>query len=114
MNSLDEVRGAGEGLERGRLIPPEERRDVVLWHLPSRQLAPGQRVLQVAPAPRHRMQLGALGRQAHEADVFRNGEPRGCVGATIVQQEAMETVRERLGEQVDKHWAVLGVQIRPL
>lgn len=86
MNSLDEVRGAGEGLERGRLIPPEERRDVGLLHIQSRQLEPGQRVFQVAPAPRNRMQLGAIGRQAHEADVFRNGEPLGCVGATIVQQ----------------------------
>ncbi len=38
MNSLDEVRVAGEGLERGRLIPPEERRDVVLLHIQSRKL----------------------------------------------------------------------------
>jgi hypothetical protein len=105
MNSLDEVRVAGKGLERGRLIPAEEGRDMVLWHIQSRELEPGQR---------NGMQLGAAGRQAHEAHVCRDGEPLGRVGTTIVQQQEIETVRERLREQVDKHVEVLGVQRRPL
>jgi hypothetical protein len=114
MNSLDEVRVAGEGLERGCLTPAEEGRDVVLLHSQIRALEPGQRLLQVAPDPLKRIQLGAVGRQEHEAHVGRDGEPLGRVGRTIVQPQEIETVRERLREQVDQNLAVLGVPIRQL
>jgi hypothetical protein len=85
MNSLHEVRVAGEGLERGCLIPLEERCDIVLLHIQMRELEPGQRVFQVASDPLNRIQLGAVARQEHEAHVFRHGDPLGCAGTTIVQ-----------------------------
>jgi hypothetical protein len=43
INSLDEVRVAGEGLECGRPIASEEMGEVVLWHIQIGKLEPRQR-----------------------------------------------------------------------
>jgi hypothetical protein len=40
MDGRDEIRVTGEGLQGVRLIPPEQRGDVVLLHLQSGQLVP--------------------------------------------------------------------------
>jgi hypothetical protein len=45
--------------------------------------------------------------------VVRHGAPLGGVGATMVQQQALATVRARLRESGDTPVDVLGVQIRP-
>jgi hypothetical protein len=113
MHSLDEVRIACEGLARDRLIAPEEPRDIVLLHSQRREWAPGQRVFQVTPDPLTGVQLGAIGRQADEADGFREGELLGRMGATIIPQQEMQTVRQGLREQVGENREMLRVQIRP-
>ncbi len=65
MKGLEEIGVTGEGLQRGRLRPPEERGEVVVLHRQSGQWAPCQRIFQVAPDPGHRVQLWAIGRQAY-------------------------------------------------
>lgn len=84
MNGLDEIRVTGEGLQRGRLLPPEKMGDVVLLPLQSGKLAPRQRIFQVAPDPFNGVQLWAIGRPAHEVHVGREGEPLGRMGPTVV------------------------------
>jgi hypothetical protein len=112
MNRLDEVRIAGEGLERDRLLPSEERRDRVLLHIQRWKLAPGQRVFPVAPDPLNGVQLRAIGRQEYEADVFRDGELRGRVGAPMLQQQEIQAVRTGLRAPVDENLAIRRVEIR--
>jgi hypothetical protein len=112
MNSLDKVRVACEGLKRERLIALEEHCHTVLLHLQSRELAPGERVFQVAPDPLNGVQLGTIGRQENEANVVRDGELPGRMGATIIQQQEIEAVGEDLREQVDDDLEALRIQIR--
>lgn len=114
MNSLDEVRVAGEGLKRGRLIASEECRDIVLLHIQIWEVEPGQGVFQVTPDALNRVQLGAIGWQEHEAHVRRQGEPLRRVGATVVQQSEIQAVREGLREAIDEELEHLGVQIGQL
>jgi hypothetical protein len=98
MNRLNQVGVAREGLQRSRLGGPEELGDVVLLPLPRGELAPRQRVLPVAPAPRHGIQLWAIGWEAHQAPVGREGKVLGGVGPAVIQEQEIPAVREGVGE----------------
>jgi hypothetical protein len=102
MNGLDEVRIARESLPGGRLIPSEERGEVVLWRLQIGQVEPGQTSLDVAPDPCTGAEFWAIRWQAHQVPVVRQGEPLGRLGPTMVQQEAVEAVSEGLGEGIEE------------
>ena len=63
MDRLDEIGVAREGLQRSGLIPPEERRNIVLLHVQRGELEPCESVFEVAPDPFDGVQLGAVRRQ---------------------------------------------------
>jgi hypothetical protein len=52
-------------------LSPEKFGDIVLLHIQMREVGPGERIYKVPPHPLNRAELGTIGRQAHEADVFR-------------------------------------------
>ena len=104
MNGLDERGIAREGLQRGRLIPPEEHRDIVLLHVQRGKVEPRQRVFEVAPDPLNRVQLRTIGRQEHQAHVFRQGQPLGGMRPTVVQQQEIQAIGKGLREQSTKIW----------
>jgi hypothetical protein len=112
MNGLDERGVARERLQRGGLIPLEERREIVLWHLQSGKLEPGQRVFDVAPDALNRVQLWAIRRQEYQAYVLRQREPLGRMGPTVVQEQEIEAVGKGLCEGVNEELTQLRIQIR--
>jgi hypothetical protein len=114
MNRLNQGGVAREGLQRRRFIGPEERGSIVLVGLQRREVKPGERVFAVSPDPLKRVQLWAIGRQAHEAHVGREGEPLGGVGPAVVQEQEIQAVREALGEGSQEELEALRVEIRQL
>jgi hypothetical protein len=66
------------------------------------ELGPRQRGFEVSPDPRTRVQLWAIGRQAHEAHVGRQGEPRGRMGPAVVREQGMQAIRDGLGESLQE------------
>lgn len=62
LEGLNQVGIAREGLPRRRLIGPEERGDIVLLGVQSREVEPGKRVFEVPPDPLERVQLRTIGR----------------------------------------------------
>jgi hypothetical protein len=113
MDRLDEIGIAREGLPRGGLIPPEERRNIVLLYIQSGKLEPRERVFQVAPDPLERVQLGAVRRQEHQAHVGWEREPLGGMRATIVHHQEIEAVGKGRREGLDEELEAFGVQIGP-
>jgi hypothetical protein len=114
MNGLDEIRVAGEGLQRGRLVLPEKMGDIVLLHLQRGKLEPRERVFEVSPDPLYWVQLWTIGWQEYEAHVGREGEPLGGMGPAVIQEQEIEAVREGLGEGVQEDLEALCVEIRQL
>jgi hypothetical protein len=112
MNGLNPVGVAHEGLQRRRLIGPEERGQIVLWRIPRRTLALRKRVVQLAPDPCNRVQRWTVWGQADEAHVRGADEPLGGVRATVVQEQEIQAVREGLCKGIDAELQALGVQIR--
>jgi len=76
-----------ESLQCGRLIPPEESSDGVLWRLQIGKVEPRQIILEVAPDPLNGVELWAIRWQEYEVHVVRQGEPLGRMCPTIVQEE---------------------------
>jgi hypothetical protein len=113
MTGLYERGVACEGGQRGGLIPPEERRDLVLWRLQSGALQPRQRVFAVAPAPLDRVQLGAIRWPAHETHVGRQRQLLARMRPTVVQEQKIQAVRAGLCEGVHNELEALGMQLRP-
>ena len=111
MNGLDEIGVACEGLQRGGRIPPEERRDRVLWRIQMGKLEPSQRVFEVAPNPLDRVQLGTIRRQEHETHMGRERQRLARMRPPGVQEQEMQAVREGLCEGVHKELEALGIQI---
>jgi hypothetical protein len=99
-----------EDLPRRRLIGSEARGDRLLWCFQSREVEPGERVLEVAPDPLHRVQLWTLGRQEHETHVRREDRPLGGVRRTVVQEQEVWTVWDGPCEGVDEELEALGVR----
>src|SRR5919108_1493035 len=114
MNRLHEIRIACEGLKGGRFIALEEEGQIILLGLEVGELQPGHLVLQVAPDPLDRVQLGAIRGQEEQTDVLREGELGGGVCPTVVQHEDIEAVGEGVREGIDEELEHLRVQIRPL
>ena len=114
MNSLHEIRIAREGLKSGSFIALEEAGQIILLGIEISELQPGHVVLQVAPDPLDRVQLGAIRGQKEQADVLRQGELGGGVRPTVVQQEDIEAVGEGLREGIDEELEHLGIQIGQL
>jgi hypothetical protein len=114
MNGVDEIGIACEGLQRDGRIPPEECRDLVLLRIQSRALEPRQRVFEVAPDPLDRVQLGTIRWQEHETHVGRERQLLARVRPAVVQEQAIQAVREGLGEGVHKELEALGIQIGQL
>lgn len=112
MNCLNQVGVAREGLQRSRLINPEEHGQIVLLGIQSRELEPGERVFEVSLDPLNRVQLWTIGRQEHEAHIRWEGEPLGCMRHTIVQLQEIQAVREGLGKGVDEELEVVRVRVR--
>jgi hypothetical protein len=112
MNGLDERGVVRERLSRGGLLPLEERHEVVLLRIQMGALEPCQGIFEVAPDPFNRVQLWTVGRQEHEAYVGREGESLGRMGSTVVQEQEVEAVRERLGEGLHEELEALDIQIR--
>ena len=112
MHGLDEIGIACQGLQRGRLISPEEIGDVLLLHVQSGKLEPRQRVFEIAPDPLNRVQLGTVGGQEDEAHIGREREPLSGMRATVVEEQEIQAVRERRREGVDEDLETLRVQIR--
>jgi hypothetical protein len=113
MDSLHERRIACAGLKGGRFIAPQEGGQIILWGLEGGALPPGPVVLQVAPDPRDRVQLGAIWGQEEQTHILRAGKLGGGVRPTMVHHEDLEAVGERVREGVDAELAHLGVQIGP-
>jgi hypothetical protein len=113
MNCLRKIGVTRERLEGGGLRGLQEVTDVGLWSLQSGELQPGQPILEVTPEPLQRVQCWALRRQAHEADLRREGALRGRMRPTIIQEQDLQTGRERLREQVDQEREHLSVRIGP-
>jgi hypothetical protein len=114
MNSLHEIRIACEGLKGGSFIALEEEVQIILLGIERGELQPGHVVLQVAPDPLDRVQLGAIRGQEEQTDVLREGELGGGVRPTVVLQEDIEAVGEGVREGIDEELEHLGVQIRQL
>lgn len=112
MNSLDEIRVARERLQGGRLIPPEESRDVVLLRLQIGKGEPRQVILEVTPDPFNGVELWAIRWQEHEVHVVRQGEPLGCMCPAMVHKEDIQAVSEGLGEGVDEELEHVRIEIR--
>jgi hypothetical protein len=113
MNGLDHIGIAGQRLQPGRFIGPEEVGNGVWLGIQMRELKPGQRIFQVSPDPLNRVQFRAIGWQEHQAHVRGEGELLGRMGAAVVQQQEMQAVRERLCTQIDEDLEVRRIQIRP-
>jgi hypothetical protein len=113
MDSLDEIGVAREGLQRGGLIPTEERRDRVLLHVQHGEVEPRECVFEVSPDALNRVQLGTVGRQADQAHVGWAREPLGGMRATIVQHQEIEAVRKGRREGIDDDLEAFRVQIWP-
>jgi hypothetical protein len=114
MDCLHEIWIAREGLQGGRFVIPEEEAQIILLGIEMNEWQPGQAVLQVAPDPLDRVQLGAIWGQEEQTDVLREGELGGGVRPTVVEQENVEAVRKGLGEGIDEELEHLGIQRRPL
>jgi hypothetical protein len=111
MNGLNQVGVAREGLQRRCLVGLKERGHVVLLFIQGGKLKPRGRVFEVAPDPLDRVQLGTIEGQAHEAHIFRQGEPLGGMRTTIVEEQEMQAVRKSRGEGVDEDLEGFPVQI---
>jgi hypothetical protein len=111
MNGLNEIGVVRKRLERGRLIALEERGAGVLLHSQVGKWEPRERVLQIAPDPLDRVQLGAVRRQEDQAHVGGEREPPGGMRATIVQEQEVEAVRKGRREGIDEDLEACGVQI---
>ncbi len=110
MDRLDEIGVAREGLQRGGLIPPKERRQIVLLRVQSGEVEPRERVFQVTPDPLDGVQLGAVRRQGYQAHVGWGRKPLGGMRATIIQQQEIEAVRKGRREGLDEELEAFGVQ----
>jgi hypothetical protein len=111
MNSLDEIGIPRERLQRGSLIPLEERGEVVLLHIQGGKLEPCEPIFQIAPDALYGVQLGAIRRQEDQAHVGGEREPLGGMRAAIVQEQEVEAVRKGRREGIDKELEACGVQI---
>jgi hypothetical protein len=80
----------------------------------SRKLEPRERVFEVAPDPFDGVELWTLGRQEHETHVFREGQTLGGMRPTVVQQQAIQALRDGLRKGIDEELEHLSVQIRQL
>lgn len=85
-----------------------------LLRIQRREWAPSQRVFEIPPDPFNGAQLRAVGGQEHQAHVGREGKALSRMGPTIIQQQELQTVWERLREGIDEELAHLGVQIGQL
>jgi hypothetical protein len=110
MNGLHQIGVVREGLQPSRLIGPEARGEIVLLSLARGELEPSERVFEGAPEPFKGVQLGAIRRQEHAAHVFRPGELLGRRRPTVIQEQAIQAVRESLREQVDEELEHGGMQ----
>jgi hypothetical protein len=113
MDGLHERRRARQGWQSGRFVIPEEEAQIILLGLEMNARLPGHGVLEGAPDPLDRVPRGALWGPAEPPDVLGQGELGGRVRPTVVPQEAVEAVRNGLGDGLDAAWAHLGVQVRP-
>jgi hypothetical protein len=113
MDRLDEIGVAREGVQRGGLIPPEARRNIVLLPVQSGELEPRERVFQVAPDPLARVQRGAVRRQAYQAHVGWEREPLGGMRTAMVPQQEIEAVSKGRREGIDDDLEAFRVQIGP-
>jgi hypothetical protein len=114
MDGFNQVGIARQGLQRRRLVSPQERGHVVLLCLQSRKLEPRERVFEVAPDAFNGAQLGTVWGQEHQADVRGGAELLGCMRATVVQEQEIQAVGEGLREGVDEELKAVSVQIRQL
>ena len=73
-------------MQRRRLLSPAECGPGVLLCLQRRTLEPRERVLEVAPDPFEGVELGTIGRQAHETHVVWEGQALGGMRPTVVQE----------------------------
>src|ERR687891_111992 len=110
MNGLHEIGVGRERLERGSLIPLEERGHVVLLHIEVGKLEPRERVFEVTPDPLDGVQLGAVRWQEYQTYVGGEREPPGGVRATIVQEQEVEAIRKGRREGIDEELEAVGVQ----
>jgi hypothetical protein len=111
MNGLHEIRIACERLQGGRFITLEQKGQVMLLGLKVGELQPGYVILQVAPDPLDRVQLGAVGGQKEQTYILWQGQLGGGVRPTVVHHEDIQAVGEGLREGVDEELEHRGVQI---
>jgi hypothetical protein len=111
MDRLDEIGVACEGLQRGGLLPLEERRDLVLLHVQSGNVEPRECVFKVVPDPLARVQLGTVRWQEDQAHMGWEREPLGGTRATMVQHQEIEAVRNGCREGSDADLEAFRVQI---
>jgi hypothetical protein len=114
VNGIDQVAIAGERLERRSSVGLEEVTDMVQWCRQSGALRPGQVTFEIAPDPRTGIQLWAIRWQPHGAHMVRPLEPLGGVGATVIQEEEVQTLGACPSARLDAEREGLGVQIGPL
>ncbi len=112
INRLNEVRVAGEGFERGRIIGPYQAAYILLLCIAVGEQLPSQIVLQVAPDPLHRVQLRTIGWEPQRADILWPLDAVGGVRPAVIQEQDVEAVRKCLGECVHKDLEGVGIQIR--
>jgi hypothetical protein len=97
-----EASGRGrEGVPRGRLRRLQAPRPLGWLPLKRRAVAPGARLLAVAPAPRTRVPLRSRGRHAHQAHGCRPGAPLGGLGAAGGPPQARQARRHGLRAPVE-------------
>jgi hypothetical protein len=114
MNGLNQVGVVREGVQRRRLVGPQEHGHIVLVCIPRWEMEPRERVFEVAPDAFNGVQLGTVRGQEHQADVCREDEPLGGMRATVVQEQEIQAIREGLCKGVDEELKALGVQVRQL
>jgi hypothetical protein len=112
MNSLDQVGIAGEGLKCRRVIGLEQLTNGFQLGSQIRELFPGHFIFEITPDPLNRVQLRAIRRQPHTAEIVRPAEALRGVSTTIIQEEEIQAVGERLGEGLDEELEHLRIQMR--
>jgi len=97
MNSFHQVGVAGQRLQgRGR-ISLQQVPDIDLLRFQIGALQPREGLLQVAPYPLNRVQLGAIGWQPDVPHILRPLNPLGGVRAAVIQEQDVEAVGKCLG-----------------
>ena len=112
MNGLHKIGIAGKGLQGGGFVGPEEIPYSILERIEIGEDRPGRLVLQVTPDPLDGIEFRAVGWHPDTSDIVRPAKVSSGMGTAVVQEQAVEAVRESLGEGLHEELEALGMQIR--